>query len=58
MRDESVKITSPEVARDAVIAAEADLHLAYLFASPRFLRIEDPPYEERYNVIEHRKQFD
>lgn len=54
-KDDPVKTKPPEIMHDVVIAAEADVHLAYLFASPRFLKIEAPPYEEPYTQIEHRE---
>ena len=31
--------------------------MAFLFASPRFLRIQVPPYEEAYAQIEYRQEF-
>ena len=36
---------------------QALLHIAFLFASPRFLRIQVPPYEEAYAQIEYRQEF-
>lgn len=34
-----------------------ELDFAFLFASPRYLRIQHPEYEESYGEIWHRQEF-